>query len=90
MGVMLGEPTGKYWSYVKRLKKLPSRCWIDTNLLTPSLVSLPANVCVWVKASTVPAAILAQTIDTIAVCELRRGFALQCFHYSSCRVCVCV
>ena len=27
--------------------------------------------------------ILAQNIDTIAVCELRRGFALQCFHYIS-------
>ena len=25
----------------------------------------------------------------IAVCELRRGFALQCFH-CSCRVCMCV
>ena len=23
---------------------------------------------------------LVQNIDTIAVCELRRGFALQCFH----------
>ena len=23
----------------------------------------------------------AQNIDTIAVCELHRGFALQCFHY---------
>ena len=56
VGVMLGEPTGKYCSYVKRLKKLPSRCWIDTNLLTPSLASLPANVWVWVKATTVPAA----------------------------------
>ena len=56
MGVMLGEPTGKYWSYVKRFKKLPSRCWIDTNVLTLSLASLPANVCMWVKATTVPAA----------------------------------
>ena len=27
------------------------------------------------------AAILAKNIDTIVVCELRRGFALQCFHY---------
>ena len=26
------------------------------NLLTPSLASLPANVCMWVKATTVPAA----------------------------------
>ena len=26
------------------------------------------------------AALLARNIDTIAVCELRRGFALQCFH----------
>ena len=32
-------------------------------------------------------------ILTIAVCELRRGFALQCFHCSSCQcvyVCMCV
>ena len=56
MGVMLGEPTEKCWSYVKRLKKLPNRCWIDTNLLTSSLASLPANVCKRVKATTVPAA----------------------------------
>ena len=26
---------------------------------------------------------LAQNIDTIAVCELRRGCALQCFHFDS-------
>ena len=25
--------------------------------------------------------LLAQNIDTIVVCELRRGFALQCFHF---------
>ena len=29
------------------------------------------------------AAILAKNIDTIVVCELRRGFALQCFHCAS-------
>ena len=36
-------------------------------------------------------ATLAQNIDGIVVCELRRGFALQCFH-CSCPVCmyVCV
>ena len=29
---------------------------------------------------------LAQNIDTIAVCELRRGFALQCFHLYGARI----
>ena len=32
---------------------------------------------------------LAQNIDGIVVSELRRGFALQCFH-CSCPVCMCV
>ena len=47
-----------------RLSKIDSRC-VD---LRTSIVDVKLG------------AILAQNIDTIAVCELRQGFALQCFH----------
>ena len=55
-GGYAGRAHRKILELGQKIKKLPSRCWIDTNLLTPSLASLPANVCVWVKATTVPAA----------------------------------
>ena len=78
-----------------RLSKINNRCvglrrsTIDVSTFEDRCVDLRTSV-VDVKLCC----ILVKNIDTIVVCELRRGFALQCFHYycryCGCPACVCV